>query len=175
MDIKAHLAQGHSKELAKELVEYIGSDQERFDNFMPFFLHDEYRVCQRAAWTLGLVSDQNPKLIVKWLPDIIDAMKTPKHDAIIRNAVRAFQFLDPIPEEYEGEIFDLCFSYLMDPKYPIAFKAFSMTVCRKIALSYPDLIKELIAVLEEIIPHGSSGIKSRGKKELKILQAAITQ
>lgn len=170
MEIEAHLRKGHSREFALELTAYIGNSQERFDEFMPYFLHEEYRICQRASWTLGMVCKEYPSLMLKWMHEIIQAVKAPKHDAVVRNFVRTIQFLDPIPEEYEGEIYDLCFEYLFDPKYPIAFKAFSMTVCRRIAMKYPELKNELIPIIEELIMHGSSGIISRGKKELKMLQ-----
>lgn len=173
VDIKRHLDKGHSKKIAQELANYIGHSQLRFDAFMPYFLHDEYRICQRAAYTLGLVCEEHPRLIIKWMPQVIEAMKAPKHDAIIRNAIRTFQLLEPIPKEFEGEVFDLCFKYLRNPIYPIAFKAFSMTVCRKIALTYPDLIAELISVIEDLLPHGSPGVRSRGRKELQILKAAL--
>lgn len=169
MDIEANLRQGHSRELATALTNYIGNSQTRFDEFMPFFLHDEYRICQRASWTLSMVSDKYPHLIAKWLPQIIQAMRNPAHDSIIRNAVRTFQNLDPIPEEYEGEVYELCFGYLLNPKYPIAFKAFSMTVCRRIAMKYPELKEELIQVIKDAMVNGSAGIIGRGKKELHIL------
>lgn len=137
---------------------------------MPYFLHDEFRICQRAAWSLGMASETHPELIVKWLPQIISAMKAPKHDAIIRNAIRTFQNLKSIPEQYEGEIYELCFEYLTDPKYPIAFKAFSMTVCRRIVMEYPELKGELIEVIQDAMEKGSAGIMSRGKRELKMLR-----
>lgn len=166
MDIEEHLSKGHSKELTQELVNYIGDSKERFAEFMPYFLHDEYRICQRAAWTLGIVCQTNPELIIPWLPKILLELKAPKHDAQIRNTVRALEVLDPLPEEYEGEIYEQCFEYLLDPKYPIAIKVFSMTVCSRIAQKYPELIPELIQVIEDQMETGSAGYRSRGKKEL---------
>ncbi len=169
MDIEAHLRKGHNKELCIELANYIGNSQTRFDKFMQFFLHKEYRICQRASWAMGVVCEKHPNLMVKWIPEILKAVENPVHDAVVRNTVRVLQNFDQIPEKYEGRIFDLCFKFLIDPQYPIAIKAFSMTVCRKIAIKYPDLIPELIEVIEDLLLHGSSGIISRGKKELNLL------
>lgn len=173
MDILSHLTRHYDKEANKLLREWVGNSQERFDEFMPFFLHDELRICQRAAWTFGNVCSENPELMLPWLPEILKALDEPKHDAIVRNVVRAFQEMKTFPDEYEGEIFERCFQYLADPNAPVAFRVFSMTVCRKIGLKYPELVNELIPVIEDAMIHGSAGMKSRGKKELKLLRKAI--
>ena len=170
MDIKAHLDLGHSKELTLVLVHYVGDSQERFDEFMPYFLHEEWRTCQRAAWALGMICEKHPELLDKWFGQVLEALKNPKHDAVVRNVIRTLEYMDDYAEEYEGQIYDLCFKYLYDPKYPIAFKAFSMTVCRKIAMKYPELKEELISVIADVMENASSGILSRGRRELKILR-----
>ncbi len=175
MDLESILTVGLTKEQNNKLNAWVGDSQERFDQLMYYFLHEEMRVCQRSAWVFGKVCEDRPQLMLKWLPQILKALEEPKHDAIVRNTVRAFQFMDDFPEEYEGEIFEKCFDYLHSPKYPIAFKAFSMTVCRKIAIKYPELKDELIAVIEEVMENASSGIISRGKKEIKILQSPASK
>lgn len=169
MDMEEHIKSGHNKNLNQELNIYVGHSQERFDELMQYVLHDEYRLCQRASWTLGKVCETRPWLMEKWLPEILKALEKPKHDALIRNVVRAFQGMDELPEEYEGEIFEKCFNYLLDPSYAVAIKAFSMTVCRKVAMKYPDLKPELIEVINDVLVNGSSGILSRGRKEIYLL------
>lgn len=173
MDIHAHLHSGHSKPLTQELVEWIGNNQSRMDEFMPYFFHEEYRICQRASWTLGLVCEKHPHLIKKWMPELIAALKAPKHDAVLRNGMRALQFLDPIPEEIEGNVYEIGFNFLGDPIIPVAIRVFSMSVCCKIALNYPELIPELIQVIEENMEYGSNGFLSRARKELKILKSHL--
>lgn len=169
MDIGEHLKKGHSKELTMQLVGYIGNSQSKFDEFMPYFFHQEWRICQRASWCLGILCESYPELLLKWMPEILEALENPKHDAVVRNVLRAWQMLDEFPDEYEGQIYELCFEYIYDPKYPIAFKGFSMIICRKIALKYPELIPELIEVILGAMENGSAGIKSRGKKEVTLL------
>jgi len=170
MDIEAHLRGHYDKKSNEKLNTWVGDSQERFDDFMPFFFHEEMRICQRASWTLGKVCAERPWLMEKWFPQILVSLDHPKHDAIVRNVVRALQEVEVYPEEYEGEIFERCFGYLVDHNSPIAFKAFSMRICRKIAMKYPDLKAELISVIEELVIHGSAGVRSRGHKELAILR-----
>lgn len=170
MDIEAHL-RGHYDKKSNEILNlWVGDSQERFDQFMPFFLHEEMRICQRASWTLGKVCAKRPWLLEKWMPEIMASLAEPKHSAVVRNVIRAFQEVETFPEEYEGEIFERCFGFLVDHQSPIAYKAFSMTVCRKIAMNYPELKVELISVIEDLLETGSSGVISRGKRELLILR-----
>ena len=84
----------------------------------------------------------------------------------MRNTLRTFQFIK-IPEELQSEVYDRCLEYLSNPKYPIAFTAFAMTVCTDIAMQYPELKEEVIAAIDYRMPNGSSGIRARGMKERK--------
>lgn len=170
MDYESLLENRLDKAEAMEVVAYIGNNQKRFDEFMPYFLHEKIMICQRASYVLALTCEQHPKLLDKWMPQVIEQMENPKHSAVVRNIVRTFQYMEPIPEEYEGEIYEKCFEYIADPKHPIAWKAFSMTVCRKIAVKYPELIPELKSVISDAIEYGSSGVKNRGKRELGNLE-----
>jgi hypothetical protein len=49
-----------------------------------------------------------------------------------------------------------------------------MTVLANIARAEPDLKHEIKLVIEEMLPLGSGGIISRGKKVLKQLSAAVS-
>jgi hypothetical protein len=64
---------------------------------------------------------------------------------------------------------DTCFA-LLDPKEPIAVRAFSMTVLGNLAAQHPDLKKELRLVIESQLPYGSAGFVARAKKVLKQLE-----
>jgi len=169
MNLELILGSQMTKEQNKILNDWISDDHEKFDLLMSHFLYGDVRVCQRASWVFCKVCEDRPWMMIKWIPKILKAMEQPKHNAIVRNSVRAFQFLDKIPEEYEGQLFEICFQYLVTPSSPIAIKAFSMSVCRKIAMKYPDLKGELIDVIEEVMVNGSAGIISRGKREIRFL------
>jgi hypothetical protein len=100
---------------------------------------------------------------------MIAYLKTPKHNAIIRNTVRLWQNME-IPEVWYGEIFELCFGFVTIPTTPIAIKAFSMTVCENISKNYPELKEELVLAIEDQMQFGSPGVKSRGQKLLNKLK-----
>ncbi|MBK8348129.1 MAG: hypothetical protein IPL08_11030 [Saprospiraceae bacterium] len=163
------LASEHSRRATDIILSEINRDPKRMDDLMDCFFSENLRICQRAAWPVGDVGEKHPSLILPYLPKLIANLHAPKHDAIIRNTVRTWQFM-PIPEAFQGEIFGLCFNYLGDPKIPIAIRAFSMTVCANICKEVPDLMDELILAIEDQLENGSSGIRNRGQKIISLLK-----
>ena len=59
---------------------------------------------------------------------------------------------------------------LNSPNEPIAVKAFSMTVIFNLSKKYPDIVPELKASIEYLMPNASAGIKSRSNKILRAIQ-----
>jgi len=171
MDIRATLLVEHSKANTMKVVNYIGKDQVRFDILMKHFLANEYQVTQRAAMAVGHAADRHPPLIKKHLKNLLENLRRPDiHDAVKRNTIRLFDKHFNLPEELLGIAAELCFTYLNDLQEAVAVRAFSMGVLYKICQQEPELGNELIMVLEDHIPQGSAGFKSRGNKILNKLR-----
>lgn len=168
MNIKTQLLTENSKQNVKFIVEYIGNDPTRFDELIQLFFYNEIRVAQRASWALGMCGERYPELVKPYLTEMVQHLKKPKHNAVRRNIVRIFQFIE-IPEELLGETVDICFSLLNDPQEAIANRVFSMTVLYNACLREPLLADELRATIEIHYEDGSAGFKSRGRKILKQL------
>ncbi|MCC6288428.1 MAG: hypothetical protein IT249_11130 [Chitinophagaceae bacterium] len=167
MDLRAVILLEHSKKQCESIVRYIGKDQKRFDALADLFFNDEYRVIQRAAWPLSYSVIAHPELIRKHLNKIIRNLKKPGiHNAVKRNTIRLLQSVE-IPESLHGEIMDICFQYIADPKEMVAVKAFSLTVLANLANQYPEIIPELKLIIEDQLPHETAAFKSRAKKILK--------
>lgn len=155
----------HSKEITMQVVKYVKDDDERLNELMNIFLHGEWRLVQRAAWPVGIIGEKTDKLGA-YIPAMIENLQKHKlHDAVKRNTVRSWQFMN-IPEEHLGEVAEVCFNYLGSQKEPIAVKVFSMVVLEKIVKRVPELKDELKFLIEEQLPYGSAGFKNRGKKVL---------
>jgi hypothetical protein len=164
----------HSKPQALRLVKWIGQDADRLAALLELFLGNNYRLSQRAAWVISSIADRAPHMVELWLPQMVAKMREPGvHDAVRRNVVRVLQDM-PIPDTFLDDVADACFTFLADPKEAIAVRVFSMSVLEKICQKIPELKPELRLLLEEHLPHGSAGFKSRGQKILKRLQAAKT-
>jgi hypothetical protein len=170
MEFRKLLEQGHSKANTTIIVEEVSLSTKKMEELMTCFVEGPVQITQRASWPISFIAQKHPKLLDKYYPLFIELLNTTnKHDSINRNILRAFQFVN-IPEEHEGNVLDICFKLLNSNHEPIAVKAFSMTVIFNFSKKYPAIIPELIASIETLIPTGSAGIKSRGKKILKAIQ-----
>lgn len=167
-EIESILAAGQSRKMANILIDIILQDESRIDELMECFFSDHLRTCQHAAWPVGILAEKHPSILLPYLSRMVSNLDEPKHDAVVRNTLRTFQFME-IPEELQSDIYDRCLEYLSNPKYPIAFTAFGMTVCTNIAMQYPELQEEVLSAIEYRMPHGSSGIRARGAKERRRL------
>lgn len=167
MNIAEKLANGHNKTINKEIVEYVGLSEERFQELLTCFFSNEMRLSHRASWALGDVSLKHPELFNKHHRKLINSLKVKQnHNAIRRNVVRTYQFAK-IPEEYEAELYDICLNFVADIDEAIAVKAFSLRVCERVIEKYPEMANELLSIIEANIPIWSSGLKNRGNKFLK--------
>jgi hypothetical protein len=166
MDIRSSLLAEHSKTNADRIVNHILTNQTKINDLMVCFFDDSVRLCQWAAWPVGILEKKEPDLIFPFMDEMIENLENPKHNAVVGNTLRAWQFMK-IPESQQGKIFDICFKFLLDPTAPVTMRAFGMTVCANVCDDIPELSEELALVISENMEYGTSGFKSRGRKILK--------
>jgi len=169
MTLKEDLLKEFSKQHTVDLSKKIGADQDFFDELIELFLHEESRVTQRAAWVVTHCVDNHNWLIEKHLESIILNLQNEVSDAVKRNTVRILSFME-IPEDLTGITAEICFNFLNSGKEPVAIKAHSMTVLFNIVKKYPELKEELKLSIEDQLPFGSAGFKSRGSNILKAIE-----
>lgn len=172
MDIKARLAEEHSKSLTHKIVASVGNDKERFNELILIFLGDDRRLAQRASWPLSYVLIRYPHLLNPYFDVFIEKLDDGNnHPAIIRNILRVLQEID-IPETYHGVLVDKSFKFILSETQPAAIRAFALTVASRICKPYPELVNELRLILNElaVLPQLPS-MRSRLKKALKELAA----
>lgn len=173
MNLLKSILKEHSKAMTYQIVDYIGSSPTRFQELLILFLAGPYRVTQRAAWPMSYCVRSHPALIKPHLKKVLDHLSKPSiHDSVKRNTVRLLQDVK-IPKSLQGRAADVCFEYLSNPKEPIAVRVFSMTVLANIAKENPELKNEIIPIIEDQLPFGSAGFRSRGVKVLKELKKGI--
>lgn len=173
MDLKEAILKEHSKRQAIFIRDYISDNQTLFDELMTHFFSDEYRVTQRAAWIMTHCAEKRPFLINPHLEKMINNLRNENiHVAVKRNTVRLLQNVD-VPEDLMGTLADCCFNFLGNPNEAAAVKIFSMSILGELCKKEPDLANELKIIIEEFMPHGTAGFKSRGKKTLILLQKIL--
>ena len=166
--LREELLREHSKAQTMRIVGLIGNDQSLFDELVGIFLHAGQPLAQRAAWVLRYCAEAHPEWAERHLEALLKNLHNPVHDAVKRNTVRLLEFL-PMPERLAGEAIDLLFRWLADPRESVAVRCFSMTSLYNICQHEPDLLEELRLTIEDALPNGSAGIRSRGAKLLRAI------
>lgn len=168
MHIEEMLMAEHSKRQATEIVNYIDSDQKKFDKLFKIFLEGEYRIAQRAAWPLSLAVISNPSFINHRYPELLKKLKDKKqHEAIRRNIMRIFAELESYPEKFHGLLMDQCFHFIEDPKTKVAVQAYSMQTLSKLCKLYPEIVDEVKLIIEERMPNATAAYAASSKNFLK--------
>lgn len=126
-------------------------------------------LAQRAAWVVGLLGDDHADLFLPYMDQLLHAIRNPHHDAVARNIVRLWQFMD-IKEAYLGDVFEICFELLSSAHQAVAIRAFSATVCGKICAQYPELVNELKSMIPVWSQSESPAMKVRLRELSKQLE-----
>ena len=168
MNIRDALLEEHSKERTAKIVNYIGSEPERFAELMRNFLCPVYRVSQRAAWAVSNCIEHHPELVRPYYNILIKQLEREGvHVAVRRNVVRLLQFVE-IPDRYAGRVFDICYRFLDDPAETVAVRVFSMTVAAKLAKDSPELLGELRLVATKYPQVATAAFRSRARRMLGV-------
>ena len=170
-DLRQEILREHSKAQCERIRAWVANGQERFDALFDLVLRDEPRISQRAAWPLSYCACDHPLLIKKRMGQLISNLSKPGiHAAVKRNTLRILQVV-PLPEKSHGEIMTACFRYIESPDEAVAIKAFALTILGDLAKLYPEIIPELMILVQEQSAIQTAAFKSRAKKlrmQLKI-------
>lgn len=171
MNIKAALLEDavQNRNRALSVADYASSDKKYFKELMQCFLSNDYRLAQRAAWSVSWAAINKPAMIQPYIKDLVAQLtRTDVHDAVIRNSARVLQDIS-IPEKYHGVLMNACFALIEKHETPAAIKAFSLTILYTLSERYPEIKAELQLIINERWPHETAAFRSRGGKILKNL------
>jgi hypothetical protein len=167
MNIREELEKEHSKAQALRIANYAVQNKKQFRELMDCYTDTDYRLSQRAAWSVSWAARNKPVMIAPYIGVLVKRLQEPRvHPAVIRNAVRVLELVD-LPELYHGEIMNTCFDFIQDPATPAAIKAFSLTILDRLSVTYPAIKPELCLIIEERWDTETAAFRSRGRKILK--------
>ena len=151
--------------LAKEILK-----QGKESDLVTLALDKDKLVSSRAMWVVGHCDDLEHERIKPFHDQLIGNLKNKDlHDGVIRGTLRLFQKHN-VPKKQESFMLDLCYSYLKNPSEAIAVRAFSITVAYNISKSYPELLQELLIVLNDLsITEDGAAMRSRIKNTTKAI------
>lgn len=167
MNLKEEILKEHSKQHAMKIAVYATASPDRFKTLMHCFMTNDYRLAQRAAWSVNWAARKKPGMIKPYIKDLVAVLdKKDVHDAVIRNSLRILEDID-IPERYHGAVINTCMNFIEKPAIPAALKAYSMTIVANLSGIYPEIKQELKLIIEENWDNATPAFRSRGKKILK--------
>ncbi|UCH14421.1 MAG: hypothetical protein JSV22_00285 [Bacteroidales bacterium] len=167
MDLESMLVDS-SRIIADIVAENVGDSPEHFKKLIDLAFSGKEKIAMRASRVATFCVQKYQHLIEPYLDRIIQEL--PEDESIRKNFMKILAETPlKFTEEQLGILVDKSFEILMNDKSSIANKAYSMELLYKISEIEPDLKNELIPVIEEQIPTGSSGVKLIGKRLLKKL------
>ena len=165
MNLESAILNYWGKEEMLPIVEYIGSDQKKYDVAMRLMLSPNKKVHQKAAWIIQHSSERYPWLINRHIGVVLkNLFNEDLHDSVKRASLRSLDLIE-LPEEYWGEAVEICFQLLLGDD-PTGVKMFAMCVLHSITKELPELNNEFRVVLEDQLPYGTAGFKNRARKIL---------
>ena len=168
MNLEKEILEANFRDQAVAIARIIEVDKNLFAQLMRLYFSKEPRTCQRAAWIVSHCADHNNDLLIPYIKKMIKNLFEDIGDATKRNTVRVLQFLE-IPKHLWGETIEICFRYL-NGNEAVAIKVFSMTILYNLSREVPEITTELKIAIEDQLPFGSAGFKSRGNKILAQLE-----
>jgi hypothetical protein len=171
MNLEAEILKEHSRKQVIKIGCWIGENSSRFERLMDLFLHGEYIVTQRSAWIVSYCGEKHPDLPTPWLPAMLVKMLEPGvHVAVKRNVLRVLQSVE-IPRSLLGKVMTICFDEMASPGSPIAVRAYAMAILVDLAGDEPEIIPELRAMIQQMLPHAGPGLRACIRKALKKMKA----
>lgn len=169
MNIREEILKAHSKLQALKIAHYACKSEKNFQQLIECFLDENYRLSQRAAWSVSWAAKKKPEMIAPHIKALVAVLnRKSAHDAVIRNSLRVLQEIN-IPVEFHGVVMDACFRFLEQPLRAVAIKVFSLTVLFNLSKQYPEIKPELKLIIEDNWDHQTPAFRSRGARVLKKL------
>ena len=153
-----------SKETIDELIDYVCVSRDRFDGLFKLFYSSQGRVRLQSAWTLSYCAERYPDWMTPQIGKLIRLMESSDEPVGVRRSVMRMLQFATIPKKLHGRAVNVCFARLTDQGEKVAVKVFAMTVCAQVARSNAEIARELALVLEDQLPYGTAGFRSRSPK-----------
>jgi hypothetical protein len=150
------------------IADLVFHKPELFDELAGIYLQNEEPISRRAVWVVDTVAEKLPHLLDPYLESIAEALPCFEHDGLKRISLRMLT-RSPLPQNYLGELMNICFDWLVSQKESVAVKIYAMEILYRISQVEPELKKELADSIEWRISEGTPGFKNRGLKTLKKL------
>ncbi|RFC54029.1 hypothetical protein [Brumimicrobium aurantiacum] len=147
-----------TKSYKQEMLDYMEANPQDFNELVELAITNKQPYSWRAAWLLWSCMKKNDEMVAPHIGRLIKGLDSFK-DGHQRNLINILLKMD-IPEDYEGQLFDICVNLWMqiEKQSSVRIKAFEVMV--SLAKTYPELQHEIKALAsDEYIDALSGGIR----------------
>lgn len=154
----------------KEMISFLKSHPEHFDEAIKLAISDDQPYSWRSAWLLWSCMEENDKRIQKHIKSIVNSIKT-KKDGHQRELLKILYQME-IKEKYEGVLFDICITiWEQIGKVPsVRYTALKFII--KIAKNHPDLLDEIEFLAQD---HYWKSLSPGVKRSIEKMMKEVTQ
>lgn len=158
--LKEQLLSEMSRRNIDLVTKYIEDNPEQLKDIVELVMGHADVIAFRASWVLEKLTERKNVNVNPIIPQIVSILNEIPLSGTRRTIAKVLMMVD-IEEEEEGYVLEFCMNMLESPKEPVAVKANCMTIVFALIPKYPELKDEVLAVIEDQIPHHSIGFKSR--------------
>ena len=158
------LREGKGKAESLEIAGWVGQNARRFVELLGYLSADDSVLATRASWAAGACVERSAELLAphyKTLLGFLEGGRIPH--GVMRNTFRIFQGA-PIPVDCEGRVMAVAMAAL-GGAVPVAVKAYAMTVLRRLAENYPEILLEVRELIREQWHDASPALRARARME----------
>ncbi len=164
------LTQSISKPLVIVIVADINYDETRFNNLLQLISSTDVTkqavlLNYRVSWVMSHCGINFPTLFSDKVIDylLLPTANQQQHTGYIRNVLRAFQDLD-VKANINPNLLNTAFNVATNNSETIAARAFAITIIENIGKYEPDILRELLLVLDNTQAQYSRAVQYRIKK-----------
>lgn len=160
-----------STDLIKLATAEVTADHGLLEEVLSLVLGVNQSLASRAGRVLQNFAEDNPDIVEGRICSLASGLNKVPTEQGRRTVLRLIMmFPHTIDQDAEGGLLDTCLELMRSPFEPIAVRYYAMHVVFNISRKYREIVPELIAVIEEMMPDASKGLANAGRKFLKILK-----
>jgi hypothetical protein len=153
---------------------FLVEHPEHLPEAMQIVWEDTPAMSMRAAWVIGIAAEMDGSLPLPYLSRIIQALNEIEDEGTRRCLVKLLHGRTMhLSDRDLGILANLCFTWLESPSSAVAIKMYCMELLYEISARYPEIKLELLSIIRFLMPEGSPGIKSAGKRIISRLNREI--
>jgi len=170
-ELRELILQENSKSHAVFLAHVLKERSNYLPEFLEIIYAEEEPVSRRAAWALRTLFDDDKRVLLPFIDDMIMHLEGLKSAAVLRAFLAIISMID-IDEKWHGFLIQYCSEIILNSQSEIAVKAFAMDIFFQISKTQQELFYELEQMIDFIYPDGSRGIQNKCRNMTKWIEKA---